>query len=252
MSLVTGIKKTAISVRKDPNITTKPGIRIQSSVVVNIPPQIGYSPSFNPNGTISTPNLLDLARRITNNWFPPDNFTNRAVPAGNLVVNGQSVGKMDIVVIPGQTLNNTNINSVFTETKDTASSFIFVKGNLTVGDILTPPTRKLFTVIYVSGNLTMQAGSQISMTRRGANHSGVGDSGGYVAPVPIAIGPSTTISATGGDGALQNSTEISANQGTNGDTTQNTLQTGGGGGGFWDYLNEGGGPSTPPPEQPPE
>jgi hypothetical protein len=174
------------------------------------------------------------------NWFPSNNFTRTPV-SGSLTLNSLPVGNVDFSVIPGLTLNGANVNSVFTGTKDTASSFIFVKGNLTVGDILTPPTRKLFTVVYVSGNLTMQAGSQISMTRRGANHSGTGDSDGLTAPVTLPVGTNTRIRANGGAGADTNSTNVSANQGANGLREQIGLQTGGGGGGFWDYLPGGGG-----------
>jgi hypothetical protein len=238
MSVVTANRKTAISVRKDPNVTTKPGIRIQPSVVVNIPPQLRYSPSFNPNGTLVTPNIYTLLRKITNEWFPPDNFTTRAMPAGNLVVNGQAVGQMDIAVIPGQSLVDPAANDLlFSSRKDVASAWIIVKGNLDISDItLTPSQRKLFTVVYVTGNLTFNDGkANISMSSRGANHSGTGDSGGITAPANIQITANTMISATGAAGAIPNSNPFSAELGQNGGAIQNMLQSGGGGGGWNDY-----------------
>lgn len=245
MSIVVANKKTAISVRKDPNVTTKPGIRIQPSVIVSLPPQIKYSPSFNPNGTLSTPSILDFARKIATDWFPADNFTSRSMPAGNLVVNGNAVGKMDITVIPGQTISptetitNDGINdALFSQTKDIASAWVVVKGNLTLNNTarIRPSQRKLFTVIYVTGNLTIgDSSSYISMSSRGANHSGTGDSAGATTAVDIQVGPNTMISATGGAGAAINTVAQSATNGDNGSSTQGSLGSGGGGGGWNDY-----------------
>jgi hypothetical protein len=244
-------KKADLSVRKDPNSTKLVGMSVRRVLTVNIPPQLNFKPAFPPNNAYSATSIYQFCQNIMYNWFPSNNFTRTPV-SGSLTLNSQPVGNVDFTVIPGLTLNNANINSVFTETKDTASSFIFVKGNLTVGDTLTPPARKLFTVVYVAGNLTMQADSQISMTRRGANHSGAGDSGGDTTAVQIPVGPNTRISAAGGDGAATNDRKITASRGVDGDTTQNTLQTGGGGGGFWDVAETpggaGGGETPPPPE----
>ena len=260
MSLILSNQKTAISVRKDPNVTTKPGIRIQPSVIVSLPPQINYRPPFNPDGTLSTPSILQFARKIATDWFPSDNFTTRPMPAGNLVVNGNALGKMDITVIPGQTIapseafTNVAINDdLFSQTKDIASAWIVVKGNLTLNNtaILRPKVRKLFTVIYVTGDLTISDNtSYISMTARGANHSGIGDSAGATTAVDIQVGPNTMISATGGAGAAENTTAQTATDGANGSSTQGSLGSGGGGGGWNDYPagggEIGGGGETPP------
>jgi hypothetical protein len=239
-------KKADLSVRKDPNATKRVGMSVRRVLTVNIPPQLNFKPAFPENNAYSAPNIYEFCQKIMYNWFPSNNFTRTPV-SGSLTLNSLPVGNVDFTVIPGLTLdgiNGINVDSVFTETRDTASSFIFVKGNLTLGDIiLTPPTRKLFTVVYVAGNLTMGPLSQISMTQRGANHSGTGDSGGLTEEVQISVGTNTRILASGGAGANTNSTNVSANQGATGASTQSGLQTGGGGGGFWDYL-----PPLPPEE----
>jgi hypothetical protein len=127
---------------------------------------------------------------------------------------------------------NTTISSFtatdwFTSTKDTSSAWIVVNGDLTISNGVTviPPARKLFTVIFVRGNLTLNG--SISMTARGANHSGTGDSGGYTAPIDIIISASGIIvpAAGGALGVSENATGTHTGQdGTNG-------QTGGGGSG---------------------
>jgi hypothetical protein len=248
MSIVVSNKKTAMSLRKDENIGKISQIGIKPSLLVNIPPQIKGFPSFNADGTLITDNIYDLAKRLATNWFPPDNFTPRALPAGNLVVNGSELGKLDIAVIPGQTINNVSENALinntlFSQTKDIASAWIIVKGNLNLANVtLQPSQRKLFTVIYVTGDLTFDEGTAtISMTQRGANHSGTGDSGGYTAPASIKVGPNTFIDANGAGGASENSTSFTAQIGQNGSTEQQSLQSGGGGGGWNDYSEYGGG-----------
>jgi hypothetical protein len=103
-----------------------------------------------------------------------------------------------------------------------------------------PARRKLFTVIYVTGNLTMNG--VLSMTARGANHSGTGNSGGLTTPVNILLAAgsysqtaptSTTITnpqipSAGGAGAASRTTS-----GATGGTAGSAGGTGGGGGGTW-------------------
>ena len=98
-----------------------------------------------------------------------------SVPAagGNLVVNTKAAGPYDYVVKQGnQTISAFSAASWFTATEDSRSAFIVVNGNLIINaaQIVTPSVRKLFTVIYVAGTLTVNGG--ISMTARGAAHGG--------------------------------------------------------------------------------
>lgn len=239
MSLDLPAKRKDISVRKDPNITTKPLMRTRRDLIVQIPPQLKFNNAFQQNQAYQAASIYEFCRGIMYNWFPQSNFTTTPI-AGSLNINGSSVGNTEFIVVPGQLARLENLGSWFTTTKDTASSFVFVKGNLSInsGVTFTPPARKLFTVLYVSGDLTFgDSTSTISMSQRGANHSGAGDSGGSTPEVNIQVGPSTIIAANGAVGASgPNTTEQTAQPGRDGFANQSALQTGGGGGGWWDYY----------------
>jgi hypothetical protein len=195
-------------------------------------------PAFTGGGTPTPPtgsgtDILSFARTLATTYEGYD-----AVPTdgGALTINSQSVGNYEVTARKA----NTTISSFtaadwFTSTKDTTSSWIIVNGNLTIdaGQTLIPSVRKLFTVVYVTGDLTVNG--TISMTARGANHSGTGDSGGATTAVAIRIGTGTfsavvnpQIPAAGGAGGLGRNTsgQNAGSAGTNGGT-------GGGAGGEW-------------------
>ena len=146
---------------------------------------------------------------------------------GTLTINSQAVGSYEYTVTGTTTVSAFTASDWFTSTADTVSSWIIVNGNLTInsGQTFIPPVRKLFTVIYVTGNLVHNG--IISMTARGANHSGTGTSGGATTAVDIRIGTGTfsavvnpQIPATGGAGAPARTGGLSNNgsAGTNGGT----------------------------------
>lgn len=164
---------------------------------------------------------------------------NTAPTAGGLlVINGQTVGNHDYS-IAGSTILASMVDAEwFTPTNDTVSSWVIIKGNLTInsGVNLRPNARKLFNVVYVTGNLTVSG--TMSMRQRGANHSGLGNSAGLVEPVPIriyngSIGGFTnpTIPALGaaGGAALGPSTDELA--GVVGGSSTSLIGTAGGGSG---------------------
>jgi len=152
---------------------------------------------------------------------------------GALTVNGVAMGNYDYTVKQGaQTVSAFTNSDWFTGTSDTAASFVVVNGDLTIaaGQTFAPANRKLFTVLYVAGNLTVNG--TISMTARGANHSATaagtlllaaGTFGGVVNP---------QVPAAGGAGAAD--TAITAGTGTSigtAGTAGTAGGTGGGGGG---------------------
>lgn len=164
---------------------------------------------------------------------------------GALTLNSQAVGRYEVTTRKASTtISSFTASDWFTNTKDTTSSWVVVNGNLTINSpvTFTPPVRKLFMVLYVTGNLTFRG--EISMTARGANHSGTGDSGGATTAVPIRIAtgtytgvidysPGNTVNPTipavggaGGDGKIQ---EGAPNLGANGVLGQ----SGGGTAGVW-------------------
>jgi hypothetical protein len=141
---------------------------------------------------------------------------------GTLTINSESLGSYDYVIKSGdQTVSSFTNSDWFTTTADTRSAFVVVQGNLTInsGQTFIPTNRKLFTCIYVTGNLSV-AGS-ISMTARGASHSATA-----AAAIRIANGTYTSITnpsvPAAGGAAVGTSTNGTA--GASGGT-------GGGGGG---------------------
>jgi hypothetical protein len=127
---------------------------------------------------------------------------------GTLSVNSVALGSYDYTLKSGsQTVSSFTNSDWFTTTADTRSALIKVNGNLTInsGQTFIPSNRKLFTCIYVAGDLTLNG--SISMTARGANHSGTGNSGGATTKGNILLISGTRsgivnpqIPATGGAG----------------------------------------------------
>lgn len=181
----------------------------------------------------SATDILSFARTLATTY---EGYDAEPTDGGALTINSQAVGNYELTARKA----NTTISSFtaadwFTNTKDTTSSWIIVNGDLTIdaGQTLIPPVRKLFTVVYVTGNLVWNG--VISMTARGANHSGTGDSGGATTAVAIRIGTGTfsavvnpQIPAAGGAGGAGRTT-FGQNPGTSGTNGG----TGGGAGGQW-------------------
>jgi hypothetical protein len=184
-----------------------------------------------PSG--SSTDILSFSRTLATTFTGSD-----LVPTdgGALTINSQSMGNYEVTARKANTtLSSFTASDWFTNTKDTTSSWIVINGNLTInaGQTLIPPVRKLFTVVYVTGDLTING--SISMTARGANHSGTGESGGATTAVAIRIGTGTfgavvnpQIPATGGAGGTGRTTA-----GQNGGTAGADGGTGGGAGGYW-------------------
>ena len=151
-------------------------------------------------------------------------MSNMAAPAagGALTINSVALGSYDYIVKQGaQTISAFTSTDWFTATQDTRSAWIIINGNLTINTGITviPAVRKLFTVVYVQGNLVLNG--NVSMSLRGANHSGTGTSGGSVTSGSIRIATGTlsgvsnpTILATGGAGGIAQSTANTAGQGS--------------------------------------
>lgn len=180
----------------------------------------------------SSDDILTFSRTLATTFT---GYDVEPVDGGALTINSQSIGNYEYTARKGNTTVSTfTASEWFTSTKDTTSSWIVVNGNLTInsGQTFIPPVRKLFTVIYVTGNLVCNG--VISMTGRGANHSGIGDSGGATTArdIRIATGTFSTVSnpqvpATGGSGGLGRSTD-----GKNDGTAGTNGASGGGGSGY--------------------
>jgi hypothetical protein len=161
--------------------------------------------------------------------------TDLPVTGGTLHLNSQALASYDYVCKKSSvSLSSFTASDWFTTTADIRSAWIKVYGDLTIqsGVTFSPPVRKLFTVIHVTGNLTVNG--TISMTARGANHSGItatsiaiisGTYSGIVNPyIPSSGGAgATAVSSTSGN--------LSGNAGINYPTFRSDGGTGGGGGG---------------------
>ena len=196
------------------------------------------NPAFSGGGapappTGSSTDVLSFSRTLATTF---DGSDVTPTDGGALTLNSQSLGKYEVTARKSDTtISSFTGSDWFTSTKDTTSSWIVVNGNLTInaGQTFIPPARKLFTVIYVTGNLVCNG--TISMTARGANHSGTGDSGGATSSAAIRIGTGTfsgtlnpqipSLGAAGGSGR--------STAGQNAGSSGTSGQTGGGGGGYW-------------------
>ena len=153
---------------------------------------------------------------------------------GRLYLNGNFAGMYDYAYINGsitlETEEYPKINHWFTDNTDTHWALVHVNGTLTTGqrNIIRPPVRKLGFVLHTDGTFTHNG--LISMTNRGANHSGTGDSHGYTAPVAIPVKSGITIPATGGAGGARRSVGSAGTPYKNDGGTA-TNGTGGGGSG---------------------
>jgi hypothetical protein len=198
-------------------------------------------PPAPPTG--SATDLLTFARTLATTYLSSDVTP---TDGGELTINSQTMGTYEVTARKSTTtISSFAASDWFTSTKDTTSSWIVVNGNLTInaGQTVIPSVRKLFTVLYVTGNLVCNG--SISMTARGANHSGTGDSGGATTAVAVRIGTGTfsavtnpQIPATGGAGATGTNVD---NQVVNGTAGSSGGSGGGGAGGKFTGAGRSGG-----------
>ena len=98
-----------------------------------------------------------------------------AQSGGTMTLNSVSLGSYDYTFYnSSQTVSSYSNADYFTTTDDSRSALIYIDGDLTInsGQTFIPSNRKLFTALYINGNLTNNG--TISMTGRGANHSSTG------------------------------------------------------------------------------
>ena len=165
------------------------------------------------------------------------NMSAPATALPSLTINGVSLGTYDLIVKQGaQTISSFTAADWFTTAQDTRSAWIVINGNLTInaGITVIPAVRKLFTVVYVQGNLALNG--NISMSLRGSNHSGAGTSGGAVTAAAIRIATGTlsgvsnpTILAAGSAGGT--AVTAAGTVGNAGTAAGSAICTGGGGSG---------------------
>jgi hypothetical protein len=174
--------------------------------------------------------------------------------AGSLTINNKSLGDYEWVKVSGnQSLDEVSFLAsdwfAGSGNQDGRSSWIIVDGDLTLTSastpwIFTPPGRRLFTVLFVNGTLTVDSNTSISMTARGANHSAAG-SNITAQEIRLANGTYSAVTnpsvpATGGAGAAGATSSTGGNAaGATG--SAGTLGGGGGGGAGGRFIPSGSG-----------
>lgn len=167
--------------------------------------------------------LLEMASLLST-------FSTETPTAGTAwTLNGQAAGEYDYTVKTGPlTVSTFTEADWFTSREDVAGQFIVVNGSLTIpaGVTFQPVKRKLFTVLYVAGNLTVDGA--LTMSARGANHSNDGV-GVFLEPIPLRVQAGVTIPALGGAGGARIKSD--AQDGLPGTSGVAVGGSGGGGGG---------------------
>jgi hypothetical protein len=213
-------------------------------------------------GNAGAATLFDFAKLITTcgpNTIvqqPALNYNGKRIGGGALRINDNPCGNYEFNLLAGgTTLEQTDVANLFSTAND-VSSWIVCRGDLTLGSNVTLiPTvtsgytrndpintdadasakRRLFMVIYVTGNLTFGSDTLISMSACGGNSS---SAGANIASfeIPVANGLTGSIdvkiAAAGDTPTAPDGNTASGLPGPPGTIVSNVYSTGGGGSGF--------------------
>ena len=189
---------------------------------------MGITSTTKNMGTLvqSAPTIEAFAERIAHQYRTT---TDQPIEGSNFTLAGNPCGQWGFSRLGGDVIANSAL--MFTSDQDQEAAFVVVDGNLTVptGVTLTPPVRKLFTCIYVTGDLIVNG--TISMTARGANH---GSTGSNIAAFELPINATLTIPAVGGAAGLATTSTQEDGPGRPG-TNGTDGRSGGGGSGALYY-----------------
>lgn len=198
------------------------------STINNIPP-----PS--PISSFSINSVMGFSSTISGTYY--GGYTQSPILTSSLSIGALTLTNYEYCVKSTTTITSFTNSDWFTTEQDTTASFCVINGDLTIdsGVTFTPTNRKLFTTLFVTGNLTLNG--QISMTGKGAKAT-------PNASVVIATGtysgvPSPMVPLMGGNGGVGVNDPTGR---TNGTAGMNGFMggTGGGGSGGPDF------PTNPP------
>jgi hypothetical protein len=114
----------------------------------------------------SAPSILAFARQL----LAGDCAIQSPIFGGPLCINDARVGGYEYAIRPGETVDAEWDESLyFGENEDAVSAWVLFKGSATIEGVFRPSRRKLFTVVYVAGDLVLNG--CISMSARGARHT---------------------------------------------------------------------------------
>jgi len=175
-----------------------------------------------------------FTRLVDSEWPSPESLSDAVATAGGTnSVNSVSMGSYDYTFYASsQTVSSFTNGNWFTTTADSRSAMAYVNGDLTInsGQTFTPANRKLFTAIFVNGDLVIEG--TLGMDNRGSDHGGVPVSAGNLKLISPGTYSSITdpqIPSGGGAGAPGGS--VSQRDGQPGSAGSAGGSGGGGGGG---------------------
>lgn len=183
-------------------------------------------------------NMSELYNSVVNSdWINDQTATTaRAQSGGTMTLNSVSLGSYDYTYVGGnETVSSFSNSNYFTSTADSRSALVYIDGDFTIdsGQTFIPSNRKLFTAIYVKGNLAVNG--SISMSSRGSNHGGVPVSAGnikLIADGTYSSVPNPQIPSGGGSaGAASAEAQSNDDKVGNNGSAGSAGGTGGGGGG---------------------
>lgn len=172
-------------------------------------------------GDQSVTNLQEIMQTMANSLETGTNATT----GGNLTIGGVDYTTYDYNILPdGETISSGYTDAKYwTATHDRAALLAF-KGDLTIDTTFEPSHRKIFTCMYIKGNLNMNAVISMAAPYGGNQHNkGFGQTNPTTA-MPITSTYSLSTTAAGGGGAGGTSGGRALNPGGRG------MFSGGGGG----------------------
>jgi hypothetical protein len=226
------------------------------------PLYICIPPTTFQGGNAGADTLFDFAKLITTCGpntkvkQPAINYNGKPIGGGALTINGNPCGNYEFNLLEGgTTLEQTDVANLFSTAND-LSSWIVCRGDLTLGSNVTlipnitpgytrnsPLTtdpdasakRRLFMVIYVTGDLTFGSDTLISMSACGGNSS---STGANIASFEIPVANGLTglvdvkIAAAGDTPTAPGTGTTTGLPGPPGTIVSNVYSTGGGGSGY--------------------
>jgi hypothetical protein len=178
--------------------------------------------------SVSQTSMYDVMKQIINGGYRQ----NVPTVGGALTVNSLGLNNYDYVVKQGNTtVSSFTSEEWFTNTEDSAAALIVVNGNLTIdaGVTFQPSVRKLFTCIWVQGNLTVNG--TITMTARGASTNSLTNPNNTIRIITGTYSSVTNPEVPSGGGAGGAAFTGSSGPGNSGSNGSNGGTGGGGSGG---------------------
>ena len=147
-------------------------------------------------GNQSVGTLQEIMNTMANSLETGTNATT----GGNLTINSVNYTNYDYNILPSETISSGySTTRYWTGTNDRAALLAF-KGDLTINTTFQPNVRKIFTCIYVKGNLNINASVNMNAPRGGNQHNkGFGQTNPSTA-LPITSSYNLSSTAAGGGG----------------------------------------------------